>query len=84
MKTVDDFKKAAKDKNITRWNINDCSICGYKCGFNISGDEVSYDPGCNCVWGGSESRTWQDLADDYNMQTDKKFIKEMNEFWGFK
>lgn len=84
MKTVQDFKTAAKEKNITRWNIHDCSICGYVCGYIIQGDQVYYDSGCDCI--GRENvqpRSWHDIVEHYNMQTSEKYIKEMNAFWGF-
>lgn len=85
MKTVEDFKKAAKDKNIIRWNIHDCSMCGYKCGFilDLQNDQLYYDNGCYCFMNPPNPRNWEDLADSYNMQTSDEYIKEMNQFWGF-
>lgn len=85
MKTADDFKKQVKEKVITKWLMHDCSICGYHCGYYFKGDEVKYDIGCNC---GSrqplDPRTWENVAEHYNMQTDKDVIKEMDKFWEFR
>lgn len=98
MKTVEELKQAAKDKNISFWEVHDCSMCGYKCGYVIRGEEVFYDAGCNCTYGGSlEPRSWQDLVNAYNMNagaTDvekrmaehdgfKKYVEETRAFWGF-
>ncbi len=87
MKTGDDFRKAAEEKNISKWNIHDCSICGYLCGFVFSGDHqhVAYDSGCDCT--GREHyqhRIWESVAQHYNLQSHPEVIKEMNKFWGFK
>lgn len=68
-RTVDDFQQAATELGITRWNIHDCSICGYKCGYVIGRDRnVFYDSGCNCVTYGPALRlsSWDDLAAHYN------------------
>lgn len=83
MKTGEDFEKQAKEKGITRWLIHDCSMCGYHCGFYFRGKVVEYDNGCGCVMNPRSPRTWEDVAEHYNMQTNKKVIKEMDKFWGF-
>lgn len=99
MKTANDFKQAAREKNITFWGVHNCSMCGYECGYVIQGDYVSYDAGCNCTYGsGLEPRSWEDLAAAYNLnagapdveERSKKHpafaesVKEDREFWGFK
>jgi len=84
MKIVEDFKRQAKEKNITRWNIHDCYMCGYQCGYIIRGDKVFYDSGCDCTGGSPlQIRSWEDLTGFYNMQNSKKYINEMDKFWGF-
>lgn len=83
MKTVEDFKKKAKEQNIRKWNIHDCSGCGYKCGYLIDGDQLYYDNGCYCIMYPATPRDWQDLVDHYNRQSSDKYINEMNKFWGF-
>lgn len=84
MRDVEEFKTAAREKDITKWVVNDCSICGYQCAYLIRGDEVYYDAGCGCVYYPPHLRSWQDIADSYNMQKSPEYIKEMDEFWGFK
>lgn len=96
MKTVEDFKKAAKERNITRWNIHECSMCGYACGYVIRGDNVGYDNGCNCVWGGIRPSSWQELTNAYNMNAGaldrkereknplfKESVEADDKYWGF-
>lgn len=97
MKKVDDFKKAARDQGVKRWNVHNCSICGYKCGYVINGDNVYYDSGCDCVMGGLEPRDWEDIANSYNLnagaddaeERSKEYplfagcVREDNKLWGF-
>jgi hypothetical protein len=99
MKTIDDFKKQAKDKGIRRWVIHHCSMCQYPCGYLIGSkqEKVMYDNGCGCVMYPPSPRDWQDLADQYNNNVSKpdlkehikkypKFkevLREYKEFWGF-
>lgn len=89
VKPTEYFKQKAKEKNITRWNIHDCGMCGYKCGYVIRGEDISYDNGCGCSWGGERPADWNDLADQYNRNLPennpgaegKEWLKEMIEFW---
>ena len=84
MKVAEDFKKAAKERNISFWLIHNCSLCGYPCGYHFRDNEVYYDSGCDCTDSSTWSdRTWDDVADHYNMQKNEKYIKEMDQFWGF-
>jgi len=85
-KTGEDFKKQSKEKKITKWIIHNCSMCNYGCGFIIGWGKtgVGYDNGCSCSWSGVRPSSWNDIAEHYNLQTNKKVIKEMNKFWGFK
>lgn len=90
IRTIEEFKKQAKEKNITRWDIHDCSMCGYWCGYEIRGDIVTYDSGCDCVWGGEHTSSWEELAESYNQNTpeknpliSEKYTKETDDFWGF-
>lgn len=98
-KEVSDFQKAAAERNITRWNIHNCSMCGYACGYVIQGNAVAYDSGCNCVTYGPviDPSSWEALADHYNnnaggfdaQERCEKYprfvgvIKRSNELWGF-
>jgi hypothetical protein len=80
------FKQAAIKNGITKWESHGCSICGYIVGHIFSPDyeQVAFDHGCDCTGRYSHSmRTWQDVADSYNMQKNEEVIKKMDEFWGF-
>lgn len=86
MKQAKDFKKSSIENNIHHWPIHDCSICGYECGylFDFGGYEVIYDSGCYCTHRYvKEQRTWEDVAEHYNMQKNTDVIKKMNEYWRF-
>ena len=91
IKTVEELKKQAKLKNITRWTYHTCSICGYECSYVINGDNVSYDNYCLCD-GGCENptRSWEDLTEAYNLnqpennpKISKEYLKKVNETWQF-
>lgn len=85
MKAIEEFKDAAKEKDIIFWNIHTCGMCGYRCGFLFDGDTVMYDSGCGCVTYGPviTPRSWEDVADQYNMQKSEKCIAKYDAFWGF-
>lgn len=86
MKTADQFQQAAREHSISRWNVHDCGFCSYACGYVFDGPiGVQYDSGCYCTRGagGLEPRTWKDVANYYNMQTDPPTIAAYAAFWGF-
>ena len=83
-RTAEEFAVAAAERQISRWNIHDCSICNYPCGFVFDDGVVGYDPGCDCTgryW--LEARTWDDVAQQYNMQDHPDVIAKYDAFWGF-
>lgn len=84
-KTGEDFKSQAKLKNITEWHIRNCSICNYPLGYYFHEDgRVFYDNGCDCGFGKSMNiRSWDNVAEHYNMQDYPSVIEKMNNFWGF-
>lgn len=84
MKTAEDFRGAAKEKGIDFGMMRRCGLCGYLCGFYFRGEDVYYDSGCDCTGSNRwQMRTWDHVAEHYNMQKGEKYIKEMNQFWGF-
>jgi hypothetical protein len=84
MKTGEDFKQSASENNISEWTVHDCSICGYPCGYQFSGDDVYYDSGCWCVsYSDKRKKSWDDVASFYNMQSHPDIIKKFDEFWHF-
>lgn len=62
-----------RDTGNRKVRINDCSMCGYPCGYIINADlsQVFYDSGCDCGSFGDSFRpsTFEDIADAHNMQT---------------
>ncbi len=87
MRTAEEFKQIAIDKEITYWQVHECSICKYKLGFiffQFKGDDVVYDHGCHCLSKMNMTRrTWEDVAKQYNCKTFPATIAEYNDFWGF-
>jgi len=84
MKTAEDFEKQAELKGITTWESHDCSMCGYVVGYEFHGKDVYYDNGCDCTNGRNlNTRTWEDVAERYNIQSNSEVIDRMNKYWGF-
>lgn len=66
IKTTQELKEQVHKIGLKRWNIHECSMCGYSCGYVIQGDEVSYDAGCNCSFNPPQPREWEDLTRAFN------------------
>ena len=67
--------------------IHRCSMCDYPCGYVIAGiDNIYYDNGCYCTnCSGAYERSYEDIAEDYNMQSQPNSITEnIEEFFKFK
>jgi hypothetical protein len=83
-RTPAEFAAAAQDREITWWPIRDCSLCGTPIGYECSGYRVAFVSSCGCSsFNGWNSRSWDDLAQHYNMQTNDSVIARYAEFWGF-
>lgn len=87
VRTANEFKQAAIAKNIQSWPIRDCSLCGYMLKYIFSDDkeQVAFDTGCDCTSYPNvyHFSSYEDVAQHYNCQTSKEYIKEMDDFWGF-
>lgn len=91
IKTAEELKAQAALKAITRYPVHDCSICGYACGYIISGGQVTYDSGCDCVpYANIQPRSWADLASAYNLNQPENnptigaaYLAELNQVWKF-
>lgn len=85
MRTAEEFKNSAKLHDIKKWDSHPCSLCGYVVGYIFPDGKVYYDNGCNCMRHAPPptARTWEDVAEHYNMQTHPDVIKKMDEFWKF-
>lgn len=91
IKTAEELKQQAKKIGLKFWLIHNCSICGYPCGYDISGNEVFYDSGCDCVaYDNVVKKDWEDLAKTYNMNQpennpniSKEYLDELNNIWKF-
>lgn len=75
------FYEQVEKLGITFWQLGECSFCKYQVGFIFKNGEVYYDSGCNCLPSKPFKRTWQHVADTYNMQRDFNVIKAFNKFW---
>lgn len=86
-KTRIDFQVQAYLLRPPKWVIHRCSMCNYPCGyvFDETYECVGYDSGCYCTNRNAITFcSWDALAKYYNLQTNEKYIEEMNVFWGFK
>ena len=86
--TIDFLKGQVITKIISRWDIHNCSICGYKGGFIfiIKGEdvEVKYDSGCYCIRMPPSTQNFQQIVDHIGMQTHPVVIEQYKQFWDIK
>ncbi len=83
-RAAEEFQQAALEHQITRWPLHRCSICDYLCSYLMEGPQVGYDSGCDCTGRYMvELRSFQDLADHYNMQSAPSVIAGYDAFWHF-
>jgi len=86
---VQEFRDAALRQGISWWWVGACSMCNVPIGYVIragvrDGREVAFSSDCGCVSDGTlDPRTWDDVADHYNLQRDPQVIAEYDRFWGF-
>jgi len=71
--TGDEVKDILKKRGVTRLEVRDCSICGFKLHYIIRDDWVAFNAGCHCTGGERvEQRGFGDIANMYNMQDNDK------------
>lgn len=84
MRLPEEFKIQAEKLDLECWPTIECSICGYQMEYLFEDGRVFYDSGCFCVRRENiQERSWQDVANRYNLQTHPDVIKSYDEFWGF-
>ena len=78
-----------EDRELARWSIHDCSMCGYRCGYIINlkprpGEAtVLYDAGCRCGAGFNITpRTFEDMYSHYSMQSNEEVKRRMEAEFG--
>ena len=83
---AEEFKEQAKLLGITHWDSHECHFCKYMTKYIFSGGLVLFDQGCDCLKQHNDYvvRSWDDIADYYNMQTSPDVIEKFDKFWGFK
>jgi len=88
--TVGFFEHQIKLRRIKRWDIHNCSICNYLCGFvfEIIEDRVNvyYDAGCYCVKLDElySNRSIKDIIEYIRLQSNLDYINECKRFWKIK
>lgn len=83
MKTTQDVIDAVKQHGIKRWMLRECTLCHYPLCYSFEDGRVFYDMGCDCTGqsGGPQERSYADVADAFNIQTNPAIYKRMwNEF----
>lgn len=83
-RSPEEFKEAAKKLHKDGWTIHRCSFCEYPCGFRFrNSGNVIYDNGCHCSPREPRESGWDEVAQQYNIQSSPESIKQYDEFWGF-
>lgn len=70
----------------TRFQVHNCSMCEYPCGYIILKGQVYYDSGCHCVMHANDYqvRDWDDIYNLYSMQSEKGKETLLNDWFGEK
>ena len=71
--TGEQVRAAMIAADITRVEHHECGFCGYMTTYQREGDQLYFDSGCNCSWGGWRPADWSDAADWLNMQSSPKW-----------
>lgn len=63
------IKDVVAAKNMTHVAHHRCALCGYQTGYDIDGDVVTFDAGCDCT-GRYSTRpsSFADIAETFNIQ----------------
>ncbi len=80
--TVEQIKDAVKEHDIRVWKLRGCSICLIPLTYSFNGDDPTYDSNCDCVSYSTEPepRSWESIAEIFNMQTPAIRMYMWNEF----
>ncbi len=80
--TVDDLKKAVTEHDIRIWPLRQCSMCLTSLTYAFDGDRITYDANCSCVTytRPPEKRSWDSVAEIFNMQTPDARERMWDEF----
>lgn len=79
--TAEEIKELTK---VDAWTLHRCSLCGDPVQYLFSGDHVALDTNCSCVsyWTPRQQRSWQDVADTINMQSEPVQQRMVSELRG--
>lgn len=70
--TANEVRAAIEASGRTWFPLHDCSLCCSEVGYSAQGDEVLFHPACDCSYAPPEPRSYSDIADSINMQTERK------------
>lgn len=81
---------AGENRESAVWNVHNCSLCGYPCGYIINVEpregegEVFYDSGCDCTCGGPNYRpsSFENMYDHYKLQINQEYIASIEKLFG--
>lgn len=80
---IDEMKQKVLESKKRLFPVHDCSMCRYKCGYIIYNNIPHYDSGCDCVnYENVQPRSWEDMFEHYNMQSDKGKEIVLSEWFG--
>jgi hypothetical protein len=79
--TAQEIKEQTK---VGAWTLHRCSICRAPIQYVFDGDYVAFDSNCDCTsyWTPRQQRSWQDVADTINMQSEPVQQRMLGELRG--
>lgn len=82
--TGDQVHAAMVAANITHVDHHDCGGCGTMVFYSRQGDQLFFNPRCDCSpgWSPPEPRDWSDAADWINMQSRPEWRNKLRAAFG--
>lgn len=80
--TVEQVKEAVQEHGIKVWELRECSVCRTPLTYAFNGGEPTYDSNCGCVSYSTvpEPRSWESVAEIFNMQKPENRERMWGEF----
>jgi hypothetical protein len=69
--TADHVRSVVRASGRSWWTLRACSICDRPVGYSFAATDPAWDGSCDCTptWTPPETRTWEEVAEHFNMQS---------------
>lgn len=81
--TAEEVKESVLSNKVIRIDHHTCALCNAWTHYSIFDGELFFDPSCNCTGDMPIERSWENLADFINSQTDAQTQQRILKACGF-